>query len=50
MLGTVMHEMLIGESPFFSEDVNQMYRDIKKAQVSIPKHISETAKDLLLVC
>jgi len=48
-IGTVMYELLIGESPFYSEDVPQMYHNIRKGLLSIPKHISEEAKDLLLV-
>lgn len=44
-----MYEMLTGEAPFYSDDIPKMYQNIQKAQLSIPKNLSEEAKNLLTV-
>lgn len=41
--------MLTGESPFYCEDIPKMYHDIRKAQLVIPKTLSEEARNLLMV-
>lgn len=47
-IGTVLYEMLTGESPFYSEDIPKMYHDIRKAQLVIPKTLSDEARNILL--
>ena len=44
-----MYEMLTGESPFYSDDIPKMYNSIQKSPLSIPKTISENARNLITV-
>lgn len=43
-----MYEFLIGEPPYFSEDIPTLYRNIKEGKLKFPKNISENAKSLVL--
>jgi len=45
--GTLMYEMLTGLPPFYSQDVQQMYQKIMTAKLTIPKNVSDEAKNLL---
>ncbi len=44
-----MYELLIGDSPFYSENIDEMYKQIKESPLIIPKNISTDSKDLLKV-
>jgi serine/threonine protein kinase len=39
--------MIVGEPPFFSDDVATLYRKILESKLEFPKGISEEAKNLL---
>jgi serine/threonine protein kinase len=45
-LGVLMFEMLVGMSPFYSENQSAMYRMIQSSDVRIPSHISRNARDI----
>lgn len=47
-VGTVLYEFLIGEPPYFSDDIPTLYRNIKEGKLKFPKNISENAKSLIL--
>eukprot|EP01087_Luapelamoeba_hula_P017351 TRINITY_DN545_c0_g1_i1.p1 TRINITY_DN545_c0_g1~~TRINITY_DN545_c0_g1_i1.p1 ORF type:complete len:466 (+),score=100.63 TRINITY_DN545_c0_g1_i1:146-1543(+) len=47
-LGTLMYEMLNGLPPFYSDDVQQMYGKIMKAEIKFPRKLSDDAKSLIL--
>lgn len=47
-IGTVMFELLIGEPPYYSDDVPTLYRNIKEGKLKFPKNISQNAKSLIL--
>jgi serum/glucocorticoid-regulated kinase 2 len=47
-IGTVLFEMLVGQSPYYSDDIPKMYQNIKKAKLTFPRYVSESAKALIL--
>ena len=46
-LGNVLYEMLVGLPPFFTSDLDQMYKNISKEQLKVPDIICAEGKDLL---
>ena len=46
-LGVLLYEMLTGLPPFYSEDVNEMYRRILQEPLTFPSHVGTEARDLL---
>jgi serine/threonine protein kinase len=46
-LGTLLYEMLAGLPPFYSEDVNTMYKKILQGTLVFPQHFSTSVIDLL---
>ena len=46
-LGAVLYEMLVGEPPYFSEDIHTLYSNINNARLTFPKSVSPDAKSLL---
>jgi len=46
-LGILLYEMLAGLPPFYSEDVNEMYRRTVEDELTFPDVISPLAQDLL---
>jgi len=48
-IGTVLYEMLVGNSPYYNDDIPKMYQNIRKAKLAFPKEMSEKARNLLLV-
>ncbi|WFD35709.1 non-specific serine/threonine protein kinase [Malassezia cuniculi] len=46
-LGVLLYEMLVGLPPFYSEDVNEMYRKILQEPLTFPPTISAEARDIL---
>ena len=39
-LGAVLYEMLVGLPPFFSNNIRDLYKMIKKEELQIPKIVS----------
>ncbi|EEB09032.1 AGC/AKT protein kinase Gad8 [Schizosaccharomyces japonicus yFS275] len=47
-LGVLLYEMIVGLPPFFDDNVNQMYKNIREAPLVFPDFLKdEKAKDLL---
>lgn len=46
-LGCLLYEFLNGLPPFYNQDWNRMFEDIVSWPLTIPKHLSESAWDLL---
>ena len=46
-LGCVIYEMLVGISPFYNKNVQQMYEAIENEPVKFPEIVSDTAMDLI---
>ena len=46
-IGCVLYEMLVGESPFYNDNVEILYQGIKENQIDVPKWISSECKDFL---
>merc|ERR1711916_373502 len=44
--GTLMYEMLTGLPPFYSQDVQQMYKKIMSEELAIPENVSPEAKSI----
>ncbi|KAK2963228.1 putative RAC family serine/threonine-protein kinase like protein [Blattamonas nauphoetae] len=47
-LGTFLYEILVGIPPFYSNNRNEMFRQILEKQLTPPKDISPDARDILL--
>lgn len=47
-LGAVLYEMMVGEPPFFSDDIVTLYNNISNSKLTFPKSLSSEAKSLLL--
>ena len=46
-LGILLYELSVGIPPFYSRDVNEMYRKILEAPLLFPPHLSEPFKNLI---
>ena len=38
--GVVLYELVVGDPPFYTDDINKLYSNIKKGHISFPNHIS----------
>lgn len=47
LLGVLIYEMLVGMPPYFSSNRDELFENIKKAQLKLPKALSEEAKNLI---
>jgi len=45
--GVLLYEMLVGLPPFYDEDPQKLYSKILTSSVTFPRHIEETAQDLI---
>lgn len=46
-MGAVLYELLVGLPPFFTQNIQVLYKSIQKAKLEIPKVVSTEATDLL---
>lgn len=46
-LGSLLYEMLTGMPPYYNEDTQILYKNIKSAKLTFPSFISENARDLI---
>ena len=45
--GAIMYEMLTGLPPFYSENIKELFKNIKNAQLQFPASVRAEAKDLI---
>jgi len=48
-LGTVLYELLVGNSPYYNDDIPTMYQNIQKGKLDFPSDLSDVTKDLITV-
>lgn len=48
LLGVLLYEMLIGESPFYSRKRADLYRNILSQKLKLPKRLSSEVRDLIM--
>ena len=46
-LGALVYEMLTGNTPFWSEDIKETFKNILSKQIPMPEYLSFEAKSLL---
>lgn len=46
-IGCVLHEMLLGDPPFYSDNIHKLYEKIKAGLTKIEGKISDSASSLL---
>merc|ERR1712154_478894 len=46
-LGILLYELTVGIPPFYSQNVNEMYRKIQEAPLLFPPNLSNPCKDLI---
>jgi len=46
-LGILLYELTVGIPPFYSQNVNEMYRKIQEAPLLFPPNLSNSCKDLI---
>ena len=48
LVGVMLYEMLVGQSPYFSQDRTELFSNIVKGALIIPSIISPKAKNLII--
>eukprot|EP01017_Pseudomicrothorax_dubius_P050967 TRINITY_DN9735_c0_g1_i2.p1 TRINITY_DN9735_c0_g1~~TRINITY_DN9735_c0_g1_i2.p1 ORF type:complete len:250 (+),score=54.10 TRINITY_DN9735_c0_g1_i2:94-750(+) len=46
-VGAVLYELLVGEPPFFNEDIEKIYANIRAGRLTFPSFVSDDARRLL---
>ena len=46
-IGCVLYEMVIGEPPYFDEDMEQLYENIRNARLKFPGHLTKEIRSLI---
>lgn len=46
-LGALLYELLAGQPPYFADNLDKLYENIKKARLKFPSHIKEDARNLI---
>jgi len=44
-----MYEMVVGEPPYYSDDIPTMYKNIREGILKFPSHISDDCKNCIKV-
>lgn len=47
-IGCVLFEMLVGEPPYFDENLDILFENIKGGKLRFPGHITKEAKSLII--
>lgn len=47
LLGVMMYELLVGIPPYYSNKREELFENIKRGPLKIPKSMSPEAKDLI---
>ena len=47
LLGVLIYEMLVGVPPYFSSNREELFENIQKAQLKLPRTMSDEAKHLI---
>jgi len=42
-----MYEMVVGEPPYYSDDIPTMYKNIREGILKFPSHISDDCKNCI---
>ena len=48
-IGCIFYEMIVGQPPYFNEDLDQLFDNIKNGKLKFPSFISKQAK-ILITC
>ena len=46
-LGPLLYELLTGRTPYYSDDIDLLFQNIKTAKLSFPEFVSANARDLI---
>ena len=46
-IGCVLYEMMVGEPPYFDEDMDVLYENIRSGKLKFPSSLSKNAKALI---
>ncbi len=46
-LGCLLYEMVIGEPPYYDENIDQMFDNIKNARLKFPGYLTKEIKSLI---
>ena len=46
-IGTVVYECLVGEPPYYSDDMPSLFENIRQGKLKYPKHVSDEARSLI---
>ena len=47
LLGVIMYEMLVGTPPYYSSNREQLFNNIQRGKLKVPKHLSVESKTLI---
>ena len=46
-LGPLLYELLTGKTPYYADDIDLLFQNIKTAKLSFPEHVSPNARDFI---
>jgi serum/glucocorticoid-regulated kinase 2 len=46
-IGAILYEFVVGESPFYSDDIPTIYKNIKNGKLTFPSNLSSDIKNLI---
>jgi serum/glucocorticoid-regulated kinase 2 len=48
-VGCVLYECLVGEPPYYSDDMPSLFENIRQGKLKYPKHVTDDARSLISV-
>ncbi len=48
-VGAVLYEMLVGQPPYYSDDIPKMYAKINSGKLTFPNYVSQKAQTFIMV-